>query len=276
MLEFTVLIENTAEEGLCFEHGLSFWIQFNDKKILLDAGSSDQFLSNAELMHIPVNEADYCVLSHGHYDHSTGFVSYLKANSMKKLHAGRQIEQKYYSASKGPLHSIGVPDELIGELKNQLVFIDEVTEIDKGIYLVPHFKDYSENAEKAKLYKEKDGIMVLDDFKHEISLLFNTEKGLVVFNSCSHAGVQNIIEEITVYFNKPIYAFIGGFHMKGSKNGQEICIYSKDEIERLCNRLSDVQYIYTGHCTGACSYRLLESFLKERLHPLYSGLKVQL
>ena len=34
----TVLVDNTAAEGLSSEHGLSFWIEYNGKQILFGAG----------------------------------------------------------------------------------------------------------------------------------------------------------------------------------------------------------------------------------------------
>ena len=49
-MKVTVLIENTAPEGsdLAFEPGLSLYIEYNGKKILLDAGISGDFAANAE------------------------------------------------------------------------------------------------------------------------------------------------------------------------------------------------------------------------------------
>ena len=43
----TVLMENTAPEGLLCEHGLSLMIEHGGRSILLDAGSSAALLDNA-------------------------------------------------------------------------------------------------------------------------------------------------------------------------------------------------------------------------------------
>ncbi len=44
-VQITVLAENTVyQRGLRGEHGLSFWIETNDKKILFDTGQSDLLL----------------------------------------------------------------------------------------------------------------------------------------------------------------------------------------------------------------------------------------
>lgn len=54
----------------------------------------------------------------------------------------------------------------------------------------------------------------LDDFSHEQSLVFRTEKELVIFNSCSHGGAANIIREVAnVFPNEVVYALIGSLHL---------------------------------------------------------------
>ncbi len=55
---------------------------------------------------------------------------------------------------------------------------------------------------------------VSGDYSHEQSLVVDTEKGPVIFNSCSHGGAANIINEVTQTFpNKKIYGLVGGFHL---------------------------------------------------------------
>ena len=53
-----------------------------------------------------------------------------------------------------------------------------------------------------------------DNFCHEQSLVIEAEDGLVIFNSCSHGGVVNIINEVkAAYPTKKIKALVGGFHI---------------------------------------------------------------
>ena len=47
-MRITVLIENSAPEGLVAEHGLSFYLEYRGGRYLLDAGESGAFLLNAQ------------------------------------------------------------------------------------------------------------------------------------------------------------------------------------------------------------------------------------
>ena len=70
-----------------------------------------------------------------------------------------------------------------------------------------------------------------DDFFHEQSLVFETTEGLVIFNSCSHGGADNIINEIKeTYPGQKIRALIGGFH---------ICNRPEAEVRALGRRIKE-------------------------------------
>ena len=276
-MKVQILIENTTNSSLIAEHGLSIFIEYNDKKILLDAGTTSSFMDNAEKMNVDISKADFCVLSHGHYDHSGGFAKYLGQNPSKKIYAMKTITDDYYSASGGSIHPIGVPKDVYPAYKENFVLLDEATKLVEGIYVIPH-KDCSELESigaKAKLYKKIEGEYTPDDFSHELSLVFDTEEGLVIFNSCSHSGIMNIIEEVKDYFglDKKVRAFIGGLHMKGKSGDKEICTFSEDEIQIIVNYLKEnnVEKLYTGHCTGMAGYELIKKHLGENIEYISAG-----
>ena len=64
------------------------------------------------------------------------------------------------------------------------------------------------------MYQKKNGDFLPDNFDHEQSLVFETEKGLVIFSSCSHAGAADIIGEVSETFTeKKVFYLIGGFNL---------------------------------------------------------------
>ena len=55
--------------------------------------------------------------------------------------------------------------------------------------------------------------------------------GLIIFNSCCHGGVGNIINEVAMTFpTEKVYGIIGGFHLFNK---------SDEEIENVIQQLKD-------------------------------------
>ncbi len=271
-MKIYVLIENTTDSDLQCEHGLSLYIEYKGKKILLDAGSTEVFAENAKQMGVDLTAVDLAFLSHGHYDHSGGFSAFIRENKSVPVYAMESAMGRYASTSGGAMHEIGVLEAVKEALKERIVAVDKITQVEEGIVLVPHSTAPDKLAaigEKAGLYREaksQKASWIPDDFAHEMSVVFETDSGLVICNSCSHGGVQNIVEEVkSALPGQKIYAFVGGLHMKGRKDGEEICTFSEEEVQALadCIRDAGIEVLITGHCTGEPAIALLEKYLVE-------------
>lgn len=276
-MKITVLVENTGPSELKIEHGLSLYIEFNDKKYLLDAGQSDSFFKNAHALSIDLDCVDKAVLSHGHYDHGDGFMVFLNQYKDKVIYGAKNIFDDYYSGSGGSVHYIGLSSKL-KQMKNRFNTISKDTKIDEKIYLI--LDDVSNTKEigvQKKLYKKVDDVLQPDNFNHELSLVFDTPKGLVICNSCSHAGLESIVDNIKKRLNKPVYAYVGGLHMKSTKNHIETSSFTEEQIQNLCIFIEkNIQYVLTGHCTGNVSYDLLKKYLKDRIDFLTTGKTIEI
>lgn len=276
-MRITVLVENTGPSEFKIEHGLSLYIEFNDKKYLLDAGPSDSFFKNAHALSIDLDRVDKAVLSHGHYDHGDGFMVFLNQYKDKVVYGAKNIFDDYYSGSGGSVHYIGLSSKL-KQMKNRFNTISKDTKIDEKIYLI--LDDVSNTKEigvQKKLYKKVDDVLQPDNFNHELSLVFDTPKGLVICNSCSHAGLESIVDNIKKRLNKPVYAYVGGLHMKSTKNHIETSSFTEEQIQNLCIFIEkNIQYVLTGHCTGNVSYDLLKKYLKDRIDFLTTGKTIEI
>lgn len=276
-MRITVLVENTGPSEFKIEHGLSLYIEFNDKKYLLDAGPSDSFFKNAHALSIDLGRVDKAVLSHGHYDHGDGFMVFLNQYKDKVVYGAKNIFDDYYSGSGGSVHYIGLSSKL-KQMKNRFNTISKDTKIDEKIYLI--LDDVSNTKEigvQKKLYKKVDDVLQPDNFNHELSLVFDTPKGLVICNSCSHAGLESIVDNIKKRLNKPVYAYVGGLHMKSTKNHIETSSFTEEQIQNLCIFIKkNIQYVLTGHCTGNVSYDLLKKYLKDRIDFLTTGKTIEI
>ena len=276
-MKITVLVENTGPSEFKIEHGLSLYIEFNDKKYLLDAGPSDSFFKNAHALSIDLGRVDKAVLSHGHYDYGDGFMVFLNQYKDKEINETKNIFDDYYSGSGGSVHYIGLSSKL-KQMKNRFNTISKDTKIDEKIYLI--LDDVSNTKEigvQKKLYKKVDDVLQPDNFNHELSLVFDTPKGLVICNSCSHAGLESIVDNIKKRLNKPVYAYVGGLHMKSTKNHIETSSFTEEQIQNLCIFIEkNIQYVLTGHCTGNVSYDLLKKYLKDRIDFLTTGKTIEI
>lgn len=278
-MKITVLIENNSECELAKEHGLSLLIETENKKILLDAGCSELFANNADKLNIDLSDVDFAVLSHGHYDHSGGFDVFFERNKNAVLYARAGADGKYYSPNGG-IHEIGVPQKVL-DYTDRIEYISDNRQISEGVYLVGHnTPDLQKIGEKVKLYKGENGEIVPDNFAHEQSLIFDTTKGLIIFNSCSHGTVANIIRETKEFFgDKPICAYVGGLHMMGkTPEGKEICAFTDSEVDELCNLIKNekITYLCTGHCTTLDGYAKVKERLGDTAMKLITGLQFEL
>ena len=61
MTKLTVIVDNISSEDLCGEWGLSILVEYKEKKILVDAGSTDLFAQNLKKLGFDINDIDYGV-----------------------------------------------------------------------------------------------------------------------------------------------------------------------------------------------------------------------
>lgn len=97
---------------------------------------------------------------------------------------------------------------------------------------------------------EAAGGFVPDDFSHEHSLVLEGSRGLVLFNSCSHGGIVNIVRGVKEQLGRPVYAVFGGLHLFSAKAASGMnCTpeYALSVADALVSE--GVEQIYTGHCS---------------------------
>ncbi len=92
------LIENTeGVEGCSCAHGLSFYIETEKHKLLFDLGPSGDTLGNAGQLGVDLKAVDTVILSHGHYDHSGGIISFSEINNDAPIYMQRSATGDYYA-----------------------------------------------------------------------------------------------------------------------------------------------------------------------------------
>ena len=263
-MRLVVLAENTTcRESLSCEHGLSLYVETGEHKILFDAGQTDLFAENAEKLKIDLKKVDFAILSHGHFDHSGGMLTFLQQNENAPLYIHKQAFLPHVNA-KGA--DIGVAPQL-GE-NPRLILTEDVYEIAPGITLYScndHARPYP--TETYGLCELKNGIPVPDDFCHEQYLLIEENGKKILISGCSHKGILNIM----AWFRPDV--LIGGFHfMLLDPEGE-----GRETLENAARELLSYDTVYyTGHCTGQAQFDFLKERMVERLQELSTGAVLEL
>lgn len=268
-MKATVLVDNIGFDGLIGEWGLCIYIVYRDKKILLDTGASELFAENAKKLGIDLKQVDYAVLSHAHYDHADGMKEFFQQNDNANFYLRDGAAENCYYRKWIFTRYIGIKKGVLEEFQNRIEMIDGDYTLSDGITLIPHKTEgLALYGKREKMYVKKQDGWKPDDFSHEQSLVFDTDKGLVVFNSCCHGGAGNIIREVAMtYPGKRVYALIGGFHLYNK---------SEQEVLKLAKQIQNtgIEKVYTGHCTGK-AYSILKRELGDRIHKIRSGLVLE-
>lgn len=270
-MKVTVIIDNITKNELKSEWGLAVYIEYNNQKILLDTGATGVFLQNAEALGIDISKVEYGVLSHAHFDHADGLDAFFDANQKADFYLRAGSEENCYEKKWIFSNYVGIHKGYLETYRDRIKYVEGDYEMLPGVYLIPHKTPGLDTIGKhAHMYVKRAGKWYPDDFSHEQSLVFDTEKGLVIFNSCSHGGADNIITEIASTFpDKHIYAIFGGFHLFEAKEAEVIAFAKRVKA-------TGIEKVITGHCTGQKAYDLLAGELGEdKVTQLYTGMQLE-
>ncbi|MBQ3215115.1 MAG: MBL fold metallo-hydrolase [Oscillospiraceae bacterium] len=239
---------------------MSLYIEVGNRKILFDAGQTDAFIKNASLVNVDLSAVDTAILSHGHYDHGDGFVSFLECNDCASIYLSEAAVHPFFNA-KGKY--IGLNPRLL--TSNRLVLVTDDLDLGDGLRLVSckHSNTHYPGSSNG-LQLESNGIRQQDLFQHEQYLVIQENGRRYCFCGCAHRGVLNVLE-----WTRPDY-FLGGFHFKDVPPDSA-------ELVRIAQTMMELPTVfYTGHCTGVEQFCTMKSVMGQRLHYLSAGTVIDL
>lgn len=256
------LLDNLVyKQGLKAEHGLSFLLEIEDKRILFDTGQSDLFLHNATKLGILPETIDAVILSHGHYDHTGGLYPFLRENTKAKVFAKEAIfTPKYHGRER----FIGcTKDDSI--LRNRFVPIHSVTELFPNLFIMPDIPISLNNDTHFKhFFVRPHDELIPDEFNDELFLVITRNHQINIITACSHRGITNICSAATQQFALPVNLIIGGFHTK------ESTLEQYNTIVKYMRQLQP-RAIGVCHCTGVEKYADLRYDCDAKVFYHYTG-----
>lgn len=267
------LVENTSvSSDFKNKHGLCFYIETDNHKILFDLGKNGLFLENAKKMGIDISDIDTVIISHGHIDHGGALKLFLENNHSAKVYIRDNAFYKHYTKFLGFKIDVGIDSSL----KNhpQVVLTKKRMVIDDELIL---FSDVDTRecipTSNNTLFSKTGKSTSIDDFSHEQSLIILEIEKLILIAGCSHAGIINIKNKAEHIVNNKITCVVGGFHLYNpiSKRTESNAL-----IQEIAERLNDNSTCYyTCHCTGEKAFYKMKEVLSERLIYLSTGSKME-
>jgi 7,8-dihydropterin-6-yl-methyl-4-(beta-D-ribofuranosyl)aminobenzene 5'-phosphate synthase len=114
-ISITTLVNDNASQKFAFEHGLSFWIKYGNKRFLFDTGQTNVILRNAKLLRVDLTLTDGIIVSYGHYDHTGGLAYVLDVVPTTTIYLHPAAIKTKFSRRGTNIRDIGMPDLVKGE-----------------------------------------------------------------------------------------------------------------------------------------------------------------
>lgn len=275
-IRITVLIDNLAlHEYLSSEHGLSVWVEYQDKCILFDTGQSDLLLSNAKLLGVDLTRTDAIVISHGHYDHTGGLEAVLKVAPHAFLYAHPDALMRRFSRKQHNVREIGMSVAVKEIVKSaagpdKIIWTEKPTEVFPGFFAtgpIPRRFDFEEDGGS---FFTDQSCHSQDAFPDDQAVFIESPRGLIIILGCAHAGVANTLYYVArLRRRKTIYAVLGGMHLAAADD-----IRIRQTIDFF--RQYDVQRIGLAHCTGENAAKAFMEAFPQRAFICSSGMEIHL
>jgi len=245
-------------DTLVAEHGFSALLEIRrgerTTRVLYDAGLTPFGVrDNMRRLDVDLRDVEALVMSHGHFDHTTGLEGVLgelgRSGVPMVLHPDFWTRRRL--KLEGTEHiEVPTPSRAFVEGSGVQVIEEDAPSLlfEGGLLVtgeVDRTTDYEPGMPNQQAWRAGDWVddhLVADD---QAALINVAGKGLVVITGCGHSGIVNI----TRYAQKltgiaQIYALIGGFHLAG-KTYAPIIGQVVDAIAEFSPEL-----IVPAHCTG--------------------------
>ena len=267
--KITILVDNTAPEGLAAEHGFSAWIEVGDRRILFDTGLGAALPLNAAALGVDVGTATDIVLSHGHYDHAGALAWVLARNDHAVVWAHPGAVRARYSVREGVPRAINVPAAAVAALDAlppaRWRAVTGPVALAPGVGLtgpIPRVTGYEDTG--GPFFLDPEGA-VADPLEDDLGLWIATGQGVVVVTGCGHAGVINTVELARTQSGVArVHAVLGGFHLVAA---------SAARLEATAAAFAALApaLIAPCHCTSAPAIAALEAALGASVQPPRAG-----
>ncbi|MEM4472810.1 MAG: MBL fold metallo-hydrolase [Archaeoglobaceae archaeon] len=253
-MKLTVLSDNKIliPRGYKAEWGFSVLIE-GKETILLDSGSGVAF-DNLVAMRKPM--PSIIVLSHGHYDHTTGLRPFLHEKVKLYAHPDAFLPRFF----EGRFVGIPYQKEFISASSNLIEHRSPV-EIAKNIWVLGEIPRTYETALLKDSFLIRNGKKEADEIRDDQAIAIKTENGVVLILGCCHSGLRNTVKWAEEVTGDEVKKIIGGTHL---------IAYDEGKILEILKDL-DVDLIVPTHCTGLRAEMIIAKVMGDKYKPAGVG-----
>lgn len=255
----TIVVDNTAQDPACLpEYGFSAWMETEKHRVLFDTGAGGEALPhNAGVLGIPLERADTLILSHGHYDHTSGIHHVLGHGRLERIFLHPETTRPRFKRLDAPPHkSIGMLPEVAAALSGrpEAVYSEQPMQVAEGMWITGPIPRLTPFEDVGGPFFVDSECVVADDLVDDQALWLETKEGIVVLLGCAHSGVVNTLNYIAeLTAANEFLAVFGGTHLMEA---------SPLRMVRTAEALHsfNVKMLAPCHCTGENA----TAFLRER------------
>lgn len=252
-------------------------------KLLFDAGPEGAlYLRNCRNLGVGLADVEAIAISHGHWDHMGALLDAL--DHITRHNGGREVPchvnagmflERGAQLTTGQIAPFQPVPSLTALAAHGAQVVNSEAErvlLDGCVYLsgaIPRRSSFEKGRPDHVCRSSSDqpwapDPLIMDERYLAVQV---RDKGLIVFSSCSHAGVVNVLLHARETFSDaPLYGVLGGLHLSGVAMERLI----PDTMAHL--KTFNLQQIIPAHCTGwRALYALLHTFGESVVTPSAVG-----
>lgn len=256
-----ILADNTVTasrpKGLLGEWGFSAVVG----DVLFDAGQTGVAADNAEKLGYDPTAFDTIVVSHAHYDHTSGLPAFLYDEPTVYTHP-----DVFTPKFKDGDH-IGLPytREWV-ETQADVVEHRDPVEVAPDVHALGEIpRPHADNPVGERL--TADGSREPDPIRDDQALAVATDDGIGLVLGCCHAGLRNTVEYAESVLDDEVRWILGGTHLVAA---------DEPGVRAIADWLEGRLEVFAGsHCTGVEAERILAAELGDTFESIGVGSVVE-